>query len=130
MTPPPIVLGLTICEKVIIEEGTKNVTLVSTFTKFTVEEFPSRSHRVAVYTVLTDGLGDATMDLWLARQDTGEVIQRLRGQIHFPDRLAEVRVLFRLNDCSFPAPGEYQFTLLADGEWLAQRQLQVIERQA
>ena len=30
MIPPPVVLGLTICEKVIVEENTKNVTLVST----------------------------------------------------------------------------------------------------
>jgi hypothetical protein len=38
-------------------------------------------------------------------------------------------VLFRVNSCSFPAPGEYQITLFLDGEWLAHRRLQVIERQ-
>lgn len=43
MTPLPITLGLSICEKVIIEEGTKNATLVSTFTKLNVEDF--RRHR-------------------------------------------------------------------------------------
>ncbi len=33
MTPRPIALALTICEKIIVEERTLNVTLVSCFTK-------------------------------------------------------------------------------------------------
>jgi hypothetical protein len=66
MNPPPLLLGLTLCEKVIVEESTKNVTLVSTF---------------------------------------------------------------RVNRCTFPLSGVYQLTLFLDGEWLAHRRLEVIERQ-
>jgi hypothetical protein len=58
MIPRPIALGLTICEKIIVEEKTRNVTLVSCFSKLIVEGFPSPSQRFAVYAVLTDGLGD------------------------------------------------------------------------
>jgi hypothetical protein len=33
MSPLPLVLGLTLCENAIVEERTKNLTLLSTFTK-------------------------------------------------------------------------------------------------
>ncbi len=129
MTPLPMVLGLTVCEKVIVEEGTKNVSLVSTFTKLFVEEFPSPPQRFAIYTVLTNAVGDATIELTVTRLDSDEEVYSLRRPLRFPDRLAEVRVLYRLREVMFPAAGWYQFTLYLDGEWLTQRRLQVVERQ-
>ncbi len=40
MTPTPVAIGLTLCERVIVEEGTRNLTLVSTFISLQGEEFP------------------------------------------------------------------------------------------
>jgi hypothetical protein len=73
-------------------------------------------------------LGDGTMDLVIRNLDTNEEIFTAQMPIRFPDRVVEVRVLFRINRCSFPAPGEYLCTLLLDNEWVAQRSLQIIER--
>jgi hypothetical protein len=61
MIPRPIALGLTICEKAIVEERTRNLTLVSCFTKLIVEDFPSLPQRFALFAVLTDGLGNGTI---------------------------------------------------------------------
>ncbi len=55
MNPPPIALGLTLCEKVIIEERTRNATNVSTFTRLLVDGFPSSPERFAFAAVLTGG---------------------------------------------------------------------------
>jgi len=44
---------------------------------------------------------------------------------HFPDKLAEVVFSTRLRGIVFPIPRYYQFTLLADGEWVAQRRLRI-----
>jgi hypothetical protein len=129
MIPPPIVLGLTICEKVIVEEGTRNVTIMSTFTRLVVEEFPSPPQRFSVYSVVTEGLGDATILLTVTNLETDEEVDRIERGIHFPDRLTEVRLVFQIRECSFPVEGTYQITLYIDGEWLAQRRLQVRERQ-
>jgi len=126
---PPTALGLTICEKVIIEEGTRNATLVSTFTKLTVSEFPSPPQRFAVYAVLTDGAGDATIDLVVARLDTAEDVYKRRQRVRFLNKLMEVVVLFRVRDCSFPAPGRYQATLLVNGEWVAQRRFHIAAKE-
>jgi hypothetical protein len=105
MSPAPLVLGLTLCEKAIVEEGPKNMTLVSTFTKLVVDEFPSLPQKLVLYAVLTGGLGDGTIHLVVRHLDTNDEIFTAEMPVRFPDRVAEVRVLLRINRCSFPAAG-------------------------
>jgi hypothetical protein len=130
MTPQPLILGLTICEKAIVETGTKNVTLVSIFTRFVLEEFPSLPKPFVLHLVLTGGHGTGIINVAIRELETDEEIYENNLAVSFADRAAEVYVLFRINKCSFPRPGKYQITLFLDGEWLAHRQIQVIERQA
>ncbi len=59
---------------------------------------------------------------------TLETINAYPQAIRFPNRLAQVRVLYRLNQCEFPEPGFYQARLLADGEWVAQQRIEVAYR--
>jgi hypothetical protein len=129
MIPRPIALGLAICEKVIVEERTRNVTLVSCFSKMRVEAFPSPPQKFALYAALTDGLGDATMDVVVTRVDTDEEIHSLQNRVHFRDRREELRVVIRINQCSFPVAGRYQITLFVDGDWIAHRELDVAPRE-
>jgi hypothetical protein len=129
MIPPPIAVGLTVCEKAIVEERTKNVSLINTFTKLNLERLSAPSRFVA-HAVLTDGLGTATIELRASRLDTNADIYTRRMRVEFADRLAEVSVLFRVNQCSFPAPGTYVLALLADGDWVAQRRLVVTEMES
>jgi hypothetical protein len=42
MVPTPEVLGLSVCERVIIEEGTGDPSLINIFRSKSVENFPSR----------------------------------------------------------------------------------------
>src|SRR5207244_3355115 len=121
---------LTICEKVIVEEGTKNVTLVSTFTKLLADTFPTSPQKFTVYTVLTGGVGDGIIDLIVRDLETDQVVHEARLPVRFSDRLMELRVLFRVTSCVFPSPGAYQFTLLLDGDWLAQRRINVGQKEA
>jgi hypothetical protein len=130
MTPLPTVVGLFMCEKTIVEEGTRNITLVSAFTKLVVDRFPSPPQQFALVVALTDGLGDARIRLIGTRLETGEDTYGVEQRIHFPDRLHEMRVIFKVAGCSFPAPGSYQFTLYLDNEWLAQRRFLVVQREA
>jgi hypothetical protein len=74
MTPLPLVLGLTLCEKAIVEEGTKNITLVSTFSRLVVDGFPSRPQRIALHTVLTGGRGDGIIDLLIRHVETNDEV--------------------------------------------------------
>ncbi len=130
MASCPIALGLTLCDYVIVEERTKKVSLIGTFTGIGVDRFPVIAQPFCAFAVLTDGLGDVTRDLIGSHLDTGEEAFAHRSQVRFPDKLTEVRFLARLRQCSFPAAGLYQFTLLANGEWVAQRRLRVYQREA
>jgi hypothetical protein len=117
----PVVIGLLCCEQAIVEERTWNITLVNCFTRLKVSQFPSAPQRLVVFTALTDGLGEGTLSVVVAALDTLEAVLTRDKEIQFADPLQEVRVLFRLNQVSFPRPGAYQVTLLADGELVAQR---------
>lgn len=125
MVPNPVVLGLAVCEQVIVEEKTKNVTLVSCFTKLRVDAFPSPPQRLAVFAAFRDGHGTAKLELVIFSTESGEEIDAIHSTIQFPDRLTEVRAVFHLRRCVFPAPGRYLFTIRIDGEWMAQREIKV-----
>ncbi len=129
MVPRPIVLGLTLCDYVVVEEKTRKVSLIGTFAAIAASSFPAMAQPFSVFVVLTDGLGDATIELVITRLDSGDEVFSYRGQLHFPGKLAEVSFHARLRQCSFPAPGQYQFTLLIDGEWIAHRRIQVYSKE-
>lgn len=125
MSQIPTVIGLLLCEQVVIEERTHNVTLVNCFTRFNVAMFPSERQRFAVFAALTDRLGDIELKLTVQRLTTQEEIYHALRTLRFVDRLQEVRFLFRVTDCSFPAAGPYDVILLADGSELARHRIHV-----
>ena len=104
MLQRPSAAGLLLCEQVILEEKTRNITLVNSFTRFRGSNFPTPPQRFVVYAVLTDGLGDAWMSLVVHRLDTVEEVHDLHWQMKFRDPLRQIRVVLRLTDLSFPVP--------------------------
>jgi len=130
MSPTPIALSLVLCEKVIVEDKTKNHSLINTFTKLRVPQFPSPLQQFAVYTALTDGFGEGIMDLVVTLVEMDEVIYSYRNRLRFPDRLMEVQALIHVSKCSYPVAGQYLFTLLIDGVWVAHRRLEVVLKEA
>ena len=125
MISQPVAVGLVLCAQVIVEEGTRHASLINTFTHWKGTTFPSVSRPFCVVSVLLEGEGDGTIRLTIIREDTAGVIDDVRHSVRFPDRLLEMRALFRVNDCSFPAAGLYFATLSVDGEWVAQRRFHV-----
>jgi len=125
MLQVPNVVGLTMCEQIITDAATRHATLVNTFSHLRCPVFPSPPQRFAISTVLTDALGDAIMTLVLHRLDTLEIIRERRWSMTFADPLRAIRLILRYTDLSFPVSGGYQFTLLADSEWVAQAVLRV-----
>src|SRR5260370_42492605 len=102
MALQPVALGLSLCDYVILEERTKKVSLIGTFTGLSADRFPALILPFSVYAVLTDALGDVTMDLVVTRLDTGQELYSYRGMLHFAEKLAEVAFHVRLRDFRFP----------------------------
>jgi hypothetical protein len=129
MSQRPTVIGLLLCEQIIVEEDTHNVTLVNCFTRLKVEEFPSGPQRFALFAALTDGLGDVTLDVVIVGLDNEEEVFRQARRLQFRDPLQEIRFLFRITRCAFPVAGPYEVGLLADGESLARHRFEVTKQE-
>ena len=125
----PVPIGLLLCEQVIFEEGTRNVTPVNCFSSRTVPRVPSDPSPFVVFALLTDGTGEMTLEIVIERLDTLDVIYRRSYRTRFPGPLHEIRCLVRIADCSWPITGQYQVLLLAENEVVAQRKLRIISRE-
>ena len=129
MVPRPVAVGICLCDHVIVEKGTEKVSLIGLFERFRLVSFPAVAAPFCIVARLTGGEGSGTIQLEMQDLETLALVENWAQVVQFSDRLAHVNVLFRLNHCTFPRPGHYQATLLADGEWIAQQRFEVRLRQ-
>jgi hypothetical protein len=120
----PVAIGLTVCEQLIVEERTRNITLVNCLARLRVQKVPSTPQRLVIYARLTDGLGDGKITLKVLHPNTLEELLKQDTRAKFSHPLQEFNAIFR-GSFSFPVEGRYQINLLADGEFIAQRVLEV-----
>src|SRR5438094_416437 len=116
MAQIPTAVGLMVCEQVIIEEKTRKVTVVNSFTRHAVKQVPAELFPFVVYAVLTDGIGDMPLTMRINRLDTDEEIYHLSRSFRFAEPLQQVRCIFRVRDCTFPIFGYYEVAILAEDE--------------
>jgi hypothetical protein len=76
--------------------------------------------------MLTDGFGTMKMSLVISRLDTLDNTFLQSGDVTFTDPLHVRRLYIRLSAVRFPVMGQYQVTLLANREWLAQCVLNLV----
>lgn len=124
----PMVIGLLVCEQVIVEEGTRNVTPVNCFGRRTFASFPSKPIDLTVLAFLVEGMGEMSLEAVLQSLDNMDELGRLRYPVEFKDPLMEYRCVFRLRDFSVPRAGHYQISLIANGEIVSQRKLIFLEK--
>jgi hypothetical protein len=120
MTQIPIARGLAVCENVIVEERTHNLTLVNCFTMKRAAAFPANIRFVAL-AFLSDGDGEVELTISVQRLDTLDIVYTSSHSVRSANRMQEVRFFLRIENCPFPVPGNYQVNLLANGELLAQQ---------
>lgn len=125
MAPLPVVLGLTLCDYVIVEEGTRKLSLIGTFTTLAFKQFPTPPRPFSLFLALTDGVGHAKIDLVMKRLQNGDELHRQTVVVEFAGKLEETHLLFRVDDWNFPDPGWFEFSVFVDGNLLAQRKLEV-----
>ncbi len=128
MTPPPVAVGLILCEQVIVDLHTKNPSPINIFSGLVVDDFPTEGKTCSVFGALTNGRGSATIRLVVTRLDNGEVIYEQEYPIQFPDPLVVVNAHLRIRTIRFPVEGHYEFVLYVDSDPIAQRTLRVRRR--
>lgn len=122
--PTPKCLAMMLCEQVIQDAQTKNLTLVNTFNRITTKPGKTRYPRLAVFVSLTNGHGQGQGALTITAP-SGEEIFRGEGQIVFPDPLAVVELTFDIRLLPLPEAGEYSIQFWCDGEPINQRKFSV-----
>jgi hypothetical protein len=125
MIPTPIALGLILCDYVIVEKETENLSFIGSFNTIQSADFPFIPLPFCAIAILTGGQGEATATLTVTELHTDEEVYSLHQNLNFPDRFTELRVLFHVTMCQFDAPGVYVFTLQVDGDWVAHRRIPV-----
>ena len=127
----PLALGLTICEDVVVEAPSRDVSLIRSFTGLPVPRFPTIARPFCVFSALTDGLGTADILLQVGHfSESYEEIYRVQSKLDFSDPVRIVYYVMRLARCPLPGAGIYLFTLSSNGFWLAQRSLRVYSGEA
>ena len=127
MIPPPVSPGLTVCEQVIIDHHTRNISLINCFSRFVAGEFPFTPLPFCVFGRLTGGQGEAELTLTIINVRTDEEIASILRRVTFPDRFSEVRFFFRLPTVEVLEPGEYLFALYVDDDWITNCRIQVVQ---
>jgi hypothetical protein len=127
MIQPPVAINLTVCEQLIVEEKTHNITLVNCFARLKVRKVPSGPYRLVFYARLTEGRRDVKLTLKVLHPSTLEAILERETSATFSHPFEELNIIFR-GSISFPVAGRYQVNLLANGEIIAQRTLEIVIR--
>ena len=115
----PVARGLFLCERIVVEEGTRYVTLVSIFDERTIADFPTDPIACAIYASLVSGRGIIPMTLRVSRLDDMAEIYEKSFSLEFVDPMIEIRFMFQFQGLVFPTAGRYEYLLLADASPVA-----------
>jgi hypothetical protein len=122
-------VALLLCEQLIVDDQTQNVTPVNCFSRRILDGPLDEPQTFAIFCLLTDGLGTMPAELEITRLDTDEVIYRKRFELRFDNPLQQLRCLLRVRRCVFPVAGAYQTSLLVEGESIALRRFLVVHEE-
>jgi hypothetical protein len=116
---------MTICELVVVEEGSRRVSKINSFTDFSASHFPFEPGRFFVHAILTGSQGAGDLMLKVTHLPTDQDVYALLEPIEFVDRFQEVHWTASPSPFAFPQPGAYLFALLVDSEEVASRRVHV-----
>jgi hypothetical protein len=71
------------------------------------------------------GSGAQVPQLKFFRLDTWDEIYVRSVSANFADQLQEIRCVFRIRDCTFPVPGNYEAALFGNKEMIAHRRFRI-----
>jgi hypothetical protein len=115
MNHRPIAIGMVLCEQMIVEEGTHNVTPVNCFNIREVADLPAQATFFAL-AWLANGKGEMLAELLVERLDNLDETFRVDRKLVFPDRLLDMRFAARIRDCYLPVRGR-AISSIIDCRW-------------
>jgi hypothetical protein len=123
MNEVPVLRQLLICEKLVVERDTNNVSLINCHAIRRADEFPTRPVAFGVYGLLCNGFGTFAIRLEITRLDNDELVFQRLFPITFADRLRTMDFACRISDFICPVEGDYEFVVGADQDLLGSSML-------
>lgn len=131
--PRPEVKAFLVCDQILHDAPTGKRSLIGVFHHLGAARFPAAHPALALYANLTDAHGRYELEFRLSDVERNAIIASAKPpplEIADPRQVAEMSCT--LGNLRFPAPGTYEFQLLANGELLATKAIRVfaVERRA
>ena len=124
-TSKPAALAMVICDMVLRDESTHNVSLVGLFNAITTPRLPAIHNRMHVFVSLTGMHGKHDFVLQCKAPDEGIVFE-VKGEVAMEDPLAVADLNLQLRGIVFQVAGNYVFELYCGGDLLIMRRFSVI----
>lgn len=124
---PPKVNAMLLCERVIREDGSGLVSLISIFENINGQQLPARLATMFVYAKLTEAQGDYLFKLEVIRRRDMKSIAEVQmpEPMTIDDPMVSVDMIMRLDGLSFTELGHYDFSLGANGRFIESKSVQV-----
>ena len=87
----PQARSLILCDYFVVEESTRNVSLINCFTRKFFDQFPAPPITICVYCALSNGFGQFPIKLRIERLEGIQWSYESSQNVMFLDRLAETR---------------------------------------
>jgi len=121
----PTALAMVICEMVLRDESTHNVSLIGLFDAITAARLPARHDRMHVFVSLTGIHGKHGCILQCKAPDE-RVVFEAKGEVNVQDPLAVADLNIQLRGIVFEVAGNYVFEFYCDGGLLTMRRFSVV----
>ena len=126
----PTVIGLKLCQQAIVEEKTRNVTLVNCLRELSVASFPARIRPLTACIVLSDGMGEGKLSLTIASLGNEDMPEIWTGRwnLTLKNPVKEHWLFLPVENLVLTYPGRYQVALTIDQEPIARTVLEVTHK--
>jgi len=126
----PSIHAFLVCDTIIIDSLTGKKSIIGAFTHLWAKTFPCQHPQVGVYFSLTDAEGKYAFEIQLVYLDKDQMVGKgSLPPIEIHNRLATHDFGVNIPYLVFPGPGKYEFRLYADGNFITQKDFQVIQQQ-
>lgn len=122
----PKVLALAVCEMIVRDEVTKNLSLIGLFNTITASEFPARHDRLHVFVSLSQRHGLLPCLVRILDPDDNSLFEA-PGLVKFDNPLGVVDANFEIRGLVLPKPGIYVVEFKCQEEVLLTRRFEAIQ---
>lgn len=118
--------AMLLCQRVIKEEGSGLISLISIFETVAADQLPLTIPSLFVFAKLTDAQGEYVFKLEIVRRNDEKVIAEAPlTPVTVEDPLAIAEVILEWSGLTFAEAGHYDFRLWANGQFITSKSILV-----